>query len=78
MLKSRLDLAILIELTKIETKNIDKYESELGMIGTMPKQPSEVGPRVNYLINKLAASHSKIESWEKEMGALKKVLTTES
>jgi hypothetical protein len=28
VLKSRLDLAILTELTKIETKNIDKYESE--------------------------------------------------
>jgi len=47
------------------------------MIGTMPRQTSEVGPRVHYLINKLAASHSKIESWEKEMEALKKVLTTE-
>lgn len=28
VLRSRLDLAILTELTKIETKNIDKYETE--------------------------------------------------
>ncbi|KAG9248897.1 escape protein-like protein 2 [Calycina marina] len=77
VLKSRLDLAILTELTKIETKSIDKYENELNVIGTLPKQPKELGPRVQYLLTKLAASQVKVEAWEKEMGLLKKVLTTE-
>jgi hypothetical protein len=77
VLKSRLDLAILTELTKIETKSIDKYETELNMLGKLPKQPREVGPRVNFLLGKLAASQQKVEAWEKEMGALKKVLADE-
>jgi hypothetical protein len=77
VLKSRLDLAVLTELTKIETKNIDKYETELNMLGTLPKQPREVGPRVQFLLGKLSASQAKVEAWEKEMGSLKKVLTTE-
>ena len=73
VLRSRLDLAILTELTKIETKNIDKYETELNVLGLLPKQPSEVGPRVQFLLAKLAASQVKVEAWEKEMGVLKKV-----
>jgi len=77
VLKSRLDLAVLTELTKIETKSIDKYETELNMLGTLPKQPREVGPRVEFLLGKLSASQAKVEAWEKGMGLLKKVLTTE-
>ena len=77
VLKSRLDLAILTELTKIETKSIDKYETELNMLGSLPRQPREVAPRINFLLGKLAASQQKVEAWEKEMGALKKVLTDE-
>jgi len=77
VLKSRLDLAVLTELAKIETKNIDKYETELNMLGTLPKQPREVSPRVQFLLGKLAASQVKVEAWENEMSALKKVLTTE-
>ncbi|ATZ48119.1 Bcyme2 [Botrytis cinerea B05.10] len=77
VLRSRLDLAVLTELTKIETKSIDKYENELVMLGTLPKQPYEVGPRIKYLLDKLAASQRKVEAWEKEMGFLKKVLMVE-
>ncbi|KAI9742500.1 MAG: mitochondrial escape protein 2 [Claussenomyces sp. TS43310] len=77
VLKSRLDLAILTELTKIETKSIDKYEGELATLASLPKQPREVGPRVQYLLTKLSISQQKVEGWEKEMGALKKVLTME-
>lgn len=36
VLKSRLDLAVLTELTKIETKSIDKYETELSMLVSPP------------------------------------------
>jgi len=78
VLRSRLDLAVLTELTKIETKSIDKYETELNLLGNLPKQPREVGPRVQFLLAKLAASQAKVEAWEKEMGILKKVLTTET
>jgi hypothetical protein len=77
VLKSRLDLAILTELTKVETKNIEKYESELNIIASLPKQPREVGSRVQYLLTKLSASQQKVEAWEKEMGTLKKVLMSE-
>jgi hypothetical protein len=77
VLRSRLDLAILTELTKIETKSIDKYETELNMLATLPKQPREILPRVEYLLGKLQASQVKVEAWEKEMGSLKKVLMLE-
>ena len=77
VLKSRLDLAVLTELTKIETKTIDKYETELNMLGSLPNQPREVGPRVRFLLGKLAVSQGKVEAWEKEMGRLKKVLSSE-
>lgn len=77
VLKSRLDLAQLTELMKIETKSIDKYEAELNMLGSLPNQPREVGPRVRYLLGKLAVSQQKVEAWEKEMGVLKKILSTE-
>lgn len=77
VLKSRLELAQLTELTKIETKSIDKYEAELNMLGSLPNQPREVGPRVRYLLGKLAVSQQKVEAWEKEMGVLKKILSTE-
>ena len=74
VLRSRLDLAILTELTKIETKSIDTYETELNLLGSLPRQPREVGPRVQFLLGKLATSQQKVEAWEKEIGALKKVL----
>jgi hypothetical protein len=77
VLKSRLDLATLTELTKIETKSIDKYETELNILASLPNQPREVGPRVRFLLGKLAISQAKVEAWEKEMGSLKKILSTE-
>jgi hypothetical protein len=77
VLKARLDLAILTELTKIETKGIEKVENELNVLAALPNQPREIGPRVKYLLNKLSGSQQKLEAWEKEMGALKAVLTTE-
>jgi hypothetical protein len=77
VLKSRFDLAVLTELVKVETKSIDKYENELQLLGTLPKQPRELSPRIQYLLTKLAASQAKVEGWEKEMGGLKKVLMAE-
>ncbi|CZS97337.1 related to mitochondrial rRNA processing protein PRP12 [Rhynchosporium graminicola] len=77
VLKSRLDLAVLTELTKIETKSIDKYETELTMLGTLPRQPAELAPRIQFLLAKIAASQQKVEAWEKDMSAMKKLLLDE-
>lgn len=75
VLKARMDFALLMELTKIETKNIDKYESELEKLATLQRQPNQIYGRVQFLLNKLDASQRKIEGWEKEMVGLKKVLS---
>ncbi|MCJ1387162.1 mitochondrial escape protein 2 [Xylographa bjoerkii] len=77
VLKARLDLAILSELTKIETQSIDKYEAELNLLANLPKQPGELAPRIKWLLAKLHASQAKIEKYEEEGGALKKVLHAE-
>jgi len=73
-----MDLAVLTELAKIEAKNIDKAETELGMLGTLPSLPAQTTERVNYLLAKLQGSQAKIEEFEREMGALKKVLSQEA
>ena len=77
VLKARLDLAILNELMKVETKGIDKIESELNLLGQLPGQPTQVKGRVAWLLAKLSASQSKIEQYEKESGCLKKTLQNE-
>ena len=77
VLRSRLDLAVLAELTKIETKSIDKIEQELSLLGSLPKQPREVGPRIEYLLRKLEASQTKVEGWEQEMGKLKHIMSVD-
>jgi hypothetical protein len=77
VLKARLDLAIMSELIKVETSSIDKYEKELELLGSLPKHPAEVTPRVNWLLKKLQGSHVKVEEYEKESGVLKKILQKE-
>lgn len=77
VLKSRLDLAILSELTAIETKNIGKYEAELGMLGSLPNQPRAIVPRIEWLLAKLQASQAKVDKYERESELLKMVLQNE-
>lgn len=77
VLSAKLDFTILSELLKIEAKNVDKYESELVMLATLPKQPAQLTPRVTYLLGKLEASQRKIEGYEKEQGILKQILSKE-
>jgi hypothetical protein len=77
VLKSRLDLAIATELTKIENASIDKYESELKILGDLPRQPYEVTARVKWLLGKIASSQAKVEKYEKESANLKSILQTE-
>jgi hypothetical protein len=77
VLKATLDLAILTELTKLETASIDKYESELNLLSQLPKQPAEMMSRIKWLLSKLQSSQGKIEKYEQESGQLKKVLQVE-
>ncbi len=77
VLRSRLDLAILSTLVKIETTGIEKCEAELNLLGQLPGAPSEVRGRTQYLLDKLYAGHRKIEGYERESGGLKKVLQQE-
>ncbi|KAK3387428.1 RNA12 protein-domain-containing protein [Podospora didyma] len=75
VVKSRMNLALLTELAKIEAKNIDKAETELSVLAQLPTQPYQTVERVNYLLDKVYGSQRKIAAFEKEMGSLKKVLS---
>ncbi|KAH7347775.1 RNA12 protein [Plectosphaerella cucumerina] len=75
VLRAKMDLAVLTELAKVEVKTIDKVENELALLGSLPKQPSQTGSRITYLLEKLEGSQKKITAFEKEMAALKKVLS---
>lgn len=77
VLKSRLDLAILTHLTKVENATIEKCENELLLLSQLRSQPAQTTGRVNYLLAKLMASQGKVEKYEVEMKGLKKVLGSE-
>jgi hypothetical protein len=78
VVRARMDLALLGELAKIEAKTIDKAETELSLLGSLPSQPYQAADRVNYLLAKLQGSQKKIMAYEKEMAGLKKVLAEEA
>ena len=75
VLSSRLDLAILGELTKGENESISKCEEELQLLGSLPKQPSELTSRIQWLLGKIQASQAKVEGYERESAVLKAVLS---
>lgn len=77
VLKSKMDMAILKEMAKVEAKTIDTVETELSVLGTLPRQTLETAGRVSYLLEKLDASQRKIDELEKQMVGLKKVLVEE-
>ncbi|KAI1655751.1 RNA12 protein-domain-containing protein [Daldinia decipiens] len=77
VLAAKMDLAVLTELAKAEAKNIDKAETELALLGGLPRQPAQTAGRTTYLLGKIDAAQRKVEAYEREMGALKKVLCTE-
>ncbi|KAK6521173.1 mitochondrial escape protein 2 [Arthrobotrys conoides] len=77
VLQAKLDIDVATELTKTETANVAKYETELTTLAQLPSKPSEIAGRVSYLLKKLQASQVKIEQYEKEVGALKKILQSE-
>lgn len=77
VLKSRLDVAILTSLTKIENATIEKCENELLLLSKLNRQPAQTTSRVNYLLAKLMTSQGKVEKYELEIKGLKKVLGDE-
>ena len=77
VLKSRLDLAILTDLSKMENATIDKCENELLLLSKLKSQPAQTTARVNYLLAKMMTSQSKVEKYDAEMKELKKVLGSE-
>lgn len=77
VLKSHLDLAITSDLIKQETAGIEKWESELHLLGQLPGHPVQTRQRVTWLLEKLSSSQAKIAGYEKETAELKKVLQSE-
>lgn len=76
-LAGRLDLAILGQLIDKENKSIAQYEQELQVLGSLPKQPSELWSRVQWLLHKVQGSQNKIAKLERESSALQKILESE-
>lgn len=75
VVKAKMDLALLKELAAVEAKGIEKAETELNILANLPTKPYQTNDRINYLLTKLEGSQKKIVAYEKEMGALKKVLS---
>ncbi|KAG6003727.1 hypothetical protein E4U21_001780 [Claviceps maximensis] len=77
VLQAKMDMALLKELVKVESKTIDAVETELTALSKLPRQTPETSARVSYLLKKLDASQRKIEHSENQMVGLKKVLVEE-
>lgn len=73
-LEGRLDLLILAQLISNENKSIGKYEEELQLLGSLPKQPRELIPRIEWLLNKVRNSQARITRYEHESSVLQKGL----
>lgn len=76
-LEGRLDLLILSQLISNENKSIGKYEQELQLLGSLPKQPRDLTERIQWLLNKVSSSQSKIMMYERESSVLQKMLRNE-
>ncbi|KGO71106.1 Mitochondrial escape protein 2 [Penicillium italicum] len=77
-LQGRLDLLILSQLIGNENSSITKYEQELQVLGSLPKQPWELASRIEWLLRKVHGSQSKILKYESESAALSKGLQKEN
>lgn len=76
-LNTRLNLAIIGQLVGNQNKSIEKYETELQALGTLPKQPSELRDRVQWLLEKIRGAQSKIRELEAEGADLSRLLKSE-
>ncbi|KAE8378710.1 mitochondrial escape protein 2 [Aspergillus bertholletiae] len=70
----RLDLEILSQLIRKENKTIGKCEEELRLLGSLPKQPRELTPRIQWLLQKVQNSQDKISGYETESAFLQTML----
>lgn len=77
VLAARLDLLLLTELIKVETKSIEACEAELQVLARLPGRPVEVAGRVRWLVGKLGGCQERIEGFEREVSGLKGVLRKE-
>ncbi|KAI9798696.1 MAG: hypothetical protein M1825_005023 [Sarcosagium campestre] len=77
VLKARLDLATFAQLTRLESAGIEKYEAELGLLGSLPGRGKGVEARVGWLLEKLRVAQDKVERYERESNRMKKVLQAE-
>ncbi|CAI6098510.1 hypothetical protein V2G26_001122 [Clonostachys chloroleuca] len=77
VLRAKMELASLTEMSKFEAKTIETAENELSLLGHLPKQTRETSLRVSYLLKKLESSQQKITDLEREMGELKQILRQE-
>ncbi|OAX85034.1 hypothetical protein ACJ72_00594 [Emergomyces africanus] len=73
-LSSRFGMEIFGRLIAMENQNIQSLEKELQVLGSLPRHPSEVAPRVRWLLAKLSGSQIKVEEYEKQSSSLKRVL----
>ncbi|OAT11105.1 RNA12 protein [Blastomyces gilchristii SLH14081] len=76
-LSSRFGMAILGRLIAMENQNIQNLEKELQVLGSFPKQPGEIAPRVRWLLGKLSSSQVNVEKYEREASLLKRILEVE-
>ena len=76
-LKAKMEMDIAIALMKVENANVAKYEEELSLLGSLPKQPLQLRGRETWLLGKLEKSQLAVEEYEKEIGGLKKILGDE-
>ncbi|KAL6413804.1 mitochondrial rRNA processing protein PRP12 [Ilyonectria robusta] len=77
VLRARMDLDIITDVSKAEARSIDKIETELALLGSLPRQTGETAGRISYLLGKLQASQVKISKWDQETVQLKKILNEE-
>jgi hypothetical protein len=77
VLAAKMDLSLLKMQIGVENGSIDKYEQELIMLGGLPSQAGELKARIYWLLGKIQKSQGLVESYEREGGEMKKVLTTE-
>lgn len=76
-LKARLDLTLAANQIKTENAAISKNEDELRILGALPSRPAELAMRIKWLLSKIQASQTKVESLEKRSAELKLAMSTE-
>lgn len=77
VLAAKMDLAVLKEDAAVQNKTIQGLESELALLGGLPRQTFETANRATYLLEKLQASQDKIRELEGKMDKLKDTLKKE-